>query len=112
MRSERKHCLSTGKFPVSTYVGSSKNLNDLKEVGGVGLVGLSASESYSVCRDQGVVHAGALAGQVGGALGGTPVQYRTRITLNLRGFSSPKPKTLNLNSESLNPKPETLNPKP
>jgi len=32
-RSERKHGLSTDQFPVSAYVGSSKNLNDLKDVG-------------------------------------------------------------------------------
>jgi len=30
MRSERKHGLSTEQFPVSAYVGSSKNLKDLK----------------------------------------------------------------------------------
>ena len=31
MRSERKHGLFTEQFPVSAYVGSSKNLKDLKE---------------------------------------------------------------------------------
>ena len=31
----RKHGLSTEQFPVSAYVGSSKNLKDLKEDGGV-----------------------------------------------------------------------------
>ena len=30
MRSERKHGLSTEQFPVSAYVGSSKNLKGLK----------------------------------------------------------------------------------
>ena len=30
MWSERKHGLSTEQFPVSAYVGSSKNLKDLK----------------------------------------------------------------------------------
>jgi hypothetical protein len=30
MCSERKHGLSTEQFPVSAYVGSSKNLKDLK----------------------------------------------------------------------------------
>jgi hypothetical protein len=28
---ERKHGLSTEQFPVSTYVGSSENLKDLKD---------------------------------------------------------------------------------
>ena len=31
MRSERKHGLSTEQFPVSAYVGISKNLRDLKD---------------------------------------------------------------------------------
>ena len=31
LKSERKHGLSTEQFPVSAYVGSSKNLKDLKE---------------------------------------------------------------------------------
>ena len=33
MRSERKHGLSTEQVPVSAYVGSSKNLKDLKDLG-------------------------------------------------------------------------------
>ena len=31
MRSERKHGLSTEQFPASAYVGSPKNLTDLKD---------------------------------------------------------------------------------
>jgi hypothetical protein len=32
LRSERKHGLSTEQFPVSAYIGSSKNLKDLTDL--------------------------------------------------------------------------------
>ena len=47
--SERKHGLSTEQVPASVYVGSSKNLKDLKAVHQEGIVG-TKSEGSTVHR--------------------------------------------------------------
>ena len=48
MGSERKHGLSTEQFPVSAYLGSSKNLKDLKLA--QGLIRGRGSRGPSICR--------------------------------------------------------------
>jgi hypothetical protein len=45
MWSERKHGLSTEPVPVSAYVGSSKNLKDLKDLG-VGLLKVLGGDDF------------------------------------------------------------------
>jgi hypothetical protein len=49
--SERKHSLSTVQFPVSAYVGSSKNLKDLKNAN-------ISQEILAAGGDEGGGHAG------------------------------------------------------
>ena len=61
MGPERKHGLSTKQFPVSAYVGSSKNLKDLKDV----LDPLATEGVYG--RRVGLATAWAPGGQTGGA---------------------------------------------
>ena len=43
---ERKHGLSTQQFPVSAYVGSSKNLKDLKDGGSTFALGRPTLDLY------------------------------------------------------------------